>query len=205
MDLLINPTIAYILIVTAVMLSLWAFVDSKSVLSKIGMVICFVAAGYELVYLSWNPLALLVVVFSPMPFFIAIRQRQINNPLFLITILMLTLGSVFLFVDQNNRPMVDYSLTGIVSVFCATLIWLGIGRMRNAEGARPSDDPDSLVGLIGEVRRDIELHSAGSVLVNGELWQARSKRPIPVGATVRILRQDGFWLTVKEVKKLPED
>lgn len=202
MEFLINPNIAYLLVVTAVMLSLWAFNDQKSTWQKVGMVLCFAAAGYELVYLKWNPLALSVVALSPLPLFIAIRQARLNSPLFLITILMLTMGSTFLFVDQNNRPVVNYGLAAIVSVFCSTFIWIGIGRMRNAEGLRLSNDPDSVIGLIGVVQREIELHSAGSVLVDGEVWQARSKKPIPAGATVRILRQDGFWLTVKEVERI---
>ncbi len=204
MEFLINPNIAYLLIITAVMLSLWAFNDPKSTWQKVGMVLCFAAAGYEFVYLKWNPLALLVVALSPLPLFIAIRQARLNSPLFLITILMLTMGSTFLFVDQNNRPVANYGLAAIVSVFCSTFIWIGIGRMRNGEGVRLSNDPDSVVGMIGEVRTDIESHSAGSVLVDGELWQARSKNPIPAGATVRVLRQDGFWLTVKEVEKLSQ-
>ena len=202
MGFLINPNIAYLLVVTAVMLSLWTFNDQKSTWQKVGMVLCFAAAGYEFVYLKWNPLALLVVALSPLPLFLAIRQARLNSPLFLITILMLTMGSTFLFVDQNGRPAVDYGLAAIVSVFCGTFIWIGIGRMRNAEGVQLSNDPDSVVGLIGEVRTDIESHSAGSVLVDGELWQAQSKTPIPAGAMVRVLRQDGFWLTVKEMKKL---
>jgi membrane-bound serine protease (ClpP class) len=202
MEFLINPNIAYLLIFTAVMLSLWAFNDPQSTWQKVGMVLCFAAAGYELLYLKWNPMALLVVALSPLPLFIAIRQARLNSPLFLITILMLTMGSTFLFVDQNNRPVANYGLAAIVSVFCSTFIWIGIGRMRNAEGVRLSNDPDSVVGMIGEVRTDIESHSAGSVLVDGELWQARSKNPIPAGARVRVLRQDGFWLTVKEVENL---
>ena len=204
MDFLINPNFAYLLIVTVVMLSLWAFTDSKSVLPKVGMLLCSVAAGYELVHLKWNPIALLIVALSPMPFFIAIRQERPSSPLFLITILMLTMSSVFLFVDRNNLPVVNYGLAALVSVFCGTFIWIGIGRLRNAEGARLSDDPDSVVGRIGVVQREIESHSAGSVLVGGELWQAQSKEPIPAGTTVRVLRQDGFWLTVKEAKKLTQ-
>ena len=204
MEFLINPNIAYLLIVTAVMLSLWAFHDQKSTWQKVGMVLCFAAAGYEFIFLRWNPLALLVVALSPLPLFIAIRQERLNSSLFLITILMLTMGSTFLFMDHNNLPAVNYGLAAIVSVFCGTFIWIGTGRMRNAEGVRLSDDPDSVIGLIGVVQREIELHSAGSVLVNGEVWQARSKKTIPAGATVRILRQDGFWLTVKEVEKLPK-
>jgi membrane-bound ClpP family serine protease len=80
-------------------------------------------------------------------------------------------------------------------------MWLLSEGLRNAAGARVGNDPDSVIGLIGETQTDIEAHSAGSVLIEGEIWQARSKEPIPAGSTVRVLRQDGFWLTVKKVEK----
>ena len=144
MEFLIHPTIAYLLIVTAVMQSLWAFTDSKSILPKGGMILCSVAAGYELVYLKWNPIALLVVAFSPIPFFISIRKTGVNRPLFLITTLMLVLGSVSLFVDQNNRPVVDDGLASLVSVFCVAFIWIVIGRLRNAEDVQLSNDDNSV-------------------------------------------------------------
>jgi membrane-bound serine protease (ClpP class) len=112
------------------------------------------------------------------------------------------MGAVFLLVDQHGRPVVNFGLAGIVSILCGAILQISTGRSRNAQGIRLSDDPDSVVGLIGEARTDIETHSAGSVLVEGELWQARSKEPIPAGAMVRVLRKDGFWLTVKEVEKL---
>lgn len=57
----------------------------------------------------------------------------------------------------------------------------------------------SIVGLIGEAQTDIEAHSASPVLAEGEIWQARSKKN-PAGRIVRVLRQDGFWLTVKKVE-----
>jgi membrane-bound ClpP family serine protease len=55
------------------------------------------------------------------------------------------------------------------------------------------------------VKTDIEAHSAGSVLVGGEIWQARSKNPISASSTIRVVRQDEFWLTVKKVEKLPRN
>jgi membrane-bound ClpP family serine protease len=81
-------------------------------------------------------------------------------------------------------------------------MWIISEGLRNAEGARVGNDPNSVVGLIGETQTDIEAHSAGSVLIEGEIWQARSKKPIPAGSPVRVLRQDGFWLTVKQVEKI---
>ena len=205
MAFLTNPNLAHLLVVASVMLLLLTNINPKSTMLKVGMVLCFVAAGYEFVYLKVNPWAFLVVILSPLPFFIGVRQARPHNPLFLISIFMLTISSVFLFVDQNNRPVVNYGLAGFVSTLCGAFIWISTERIRNAEGARLSDDRDSVVGLIGEARTDIEAHSAGSVLVEGELWQARSKKPIPAGAMVRILRQDGFWLTVKAVEKLTKE
>jgi membrane-bound serine protease (ClpP class) len=205
MGFLINPNFAYLLIVTAVMLLLLTICNPKSNLPKIGMALCLVVVGYEFVYLKGNPWAFLVVAFSPLPFFIAIRQTPVHLPLLGVTILMLTIGSFFLLVDQNGHPIVNYGLAGLVSALCGSFIWIGAGRMRNAEGARLSNDPDSVVGLIGEARTDIEAHTAGSVLVEGELWQARSKEPIPAGSTVRILREDGFVLTVIKADKLTKE
>lgn len=165
------------------------------------MVLCFLAGGYEFVYLKGNAWAFLVVALSPLPYFLALQRRQMVKPLFLVTILSLALGGVFLFVDEQGSPIVDYGLAGIVSMLYTLFLWIGTERLRNVEGRRLSEDPTSMVGLIGEVRTEIELHSTGFVLVEGELWQARSKDPVPAGRTVRVLRQDGFVLTVKEVNR----
>jgi len=205
MAFLTNPNLAHLLVVTSVMLLLLTNINPKSTMLKVGMMLGLIAAGSEFFYLKVNPWAFLIVALSPLPFFIAVRQARPQNPLFLISIFMLTISSVFLFVDQNNRPVVNYGLAGFVSTLCGALIWIATEGIRNAEGARLSNDPDSVVGLIGETQTDIEPHSAGSVLVEGELWQAHSKKPIPAGSTVRILRQDGFWLTVKKVEKLTKE
>ena len=203
MNLLINPSIAYLLLVTAVMLLLWTAYHPKSTWPKVLMALCFLVGGYEFVYLKGNPWAFLVMALSPLPFFLAMRQSRIYSPLILITILMLSLGSAFLFVDEDRR-LVNYSLVGFVSVFSALYIWIVMGRLGKAQGTSPSDDPGSLVGLIGEVRTDIEPYSTGSVMVDGALWRARSKEFIPAGRAVRVLRQDAYVLTVKETKILKQ-
>jgi membrane-bound serine protease (ClpP class) len=200
MAFLTNPNLAYLLVMVSVTLLFLINIDPKSTKLKVGMVLCLAAAGIEFIYLTVNPWAFLVVALSPLPFFLAVHQARPHNPLFLLSIFMLAIGSVFVFVDQNNRPVVNYGLAGFVSTLCSAVIWITIEGMRNSEGARLGNDPDSVIGLIGEVRTDIEAHAAGSVFVEGELWQAHSKEPIPAGSTVRILRQDGFWLTVKKVE-----
>ena len=201
MAFLTNPNLAYILVVVGITLIFLANLNSKTKLLNIGMVFCLIAAVLAFLYLRINPWAFLVVALSPLPFFIAARQERPQNPLFLITIFMLVIGSYFLFVDQDNRPVIN-GPAAFLSVICAAIIWISTERLRNVEGVRLSNDSDSVVGLIGETQTDIEKYSAGSVIIEGELWQARSKETIPAGSTVRVLRQDGFWLTVKKVEKL---
>ena len=120
------------------------------------------------------------------------------NPLFLATILLLSLGAVYLFVDENGQPLVNLGIAAIVSIFGGLWIWVSVVRARDPEGARTSNDPDSVVGMIGEVRTDIEPYSTGLILVDGVLWRARSKENIPAGRMVRVIRDDGIVLTVKE-------
>ena len=202
MESLINPTVAYLLIVTIVIVLSLTIIDNKFTVSKSGIILCLVAAGYEIFYLEVNPWALLVVALSPLLFHFAIRQTSVYLSLVAIAILMLALGSFHLFLDEDGRPVVNYRLAGLIFTLYGIFIWITIGRIRNVEGIRLSNNPDSVIGLIGETRIDIEVHSAGAVLVEGELWQACSKKAIPAGSTVRVLRQDGFWLTVKELERL---
>jgi len=112
---------------------------------------------------------------------------------------LLIVGSKFLFTDQNGRP-INLLLTGIVSVFCAEFIWIVVRRELNFNNPRISNDRDSLVGIIGEAYS--EIYEFGSVRAEGQIWQAHSENIIPAGSTVRILRQDGFVLTVKKVENL---
>jgi membrane-bound serine protease (ClpP class) len=205
MTFLTNPNLAHLFVIVGVMLLMLSYINPKSTKLKVVMVLCLIAGGIEFVFLAVNPWAFLVLALSPLPFFIAVLQARPHNPLFLLSILRLTVSSVYLFLDQNNRPFVLKGPAGFVATLCGACIWIAAEGMRNQEGARLSNDPDSVVGLIGEVRTDIESHSAGSVLVEGELWQAHSKRPIRAGSLVRVLRQDGFWLTVKQVEKISKE
>jgi len=205
MEFLINPTVAYLLIVTIVIVLTLTILDNKFTVSRYAIILCLVVVIYELFYLELNPWALLVVALSPLLFHFAIRQTSVHLSLVVLAILMLALGSFYLFLDGKGHPVINYRLTGLIFTLYSIFIWTTIGRMRNVEGIRLSNNPNSVIGLIGETRTDIEAHSAGSVLVEGELWQARSKKAIPAGSTVRVLRLDGFWLTVKELEPLTKN
>lgn len=201
MEIIINPKVAYLLIFTGVMLLLIMFNDTKYSWTKAGaMAFCILAGVAEFFLLDGNPWAFLVVVLSPLPYFIAVRQERLHNPLFLLTIFMLTIGSAYLFVDENGRPLSNLGLVGIVSVFGGLFIWAIIQRTQTA--GKSQLIADTLVGMTGEVWIAIEPFSLGSVRIDGELWQARSKEMLRAGTLVRVIRQNGITLTVKKIENI---
>ena len=201
MEIIINPKVAYLLIFAGVMLLLIMFNDTKYSWPKVGaMAFCLLAGLAEFLLLDGNPWAFLIVVLSPLPYFIGMRQGRLHNPLFLFTIFMLTIGSAYLFADASGRPLVNLGLAGIVSVFGGLLIWFIIERAQKAD--TPQRISDTQVGMTGEVWIAIEPFSIGSVRIEGELWQARSKEILPAGTLVRVTQQHGVTLTVKKIQNI---
>jgi membrane-bound serine protease (ClpP class) len=203
MEFLINPNIGYLSIVGAVAFVMLTFVIPRSKIPFVGVVICLALTWYEISQLKANPWDLIIVVLSPIPFYIAVRTSRLHFPLLLLSLLALTIGSYFIFTDQNGTPTVNLNWVIGVSFLSALFAWGAYNRQiqkRNEEGIY---DPDSVVGLIGEARTEID--SSGLVLLEGELWRARSKTPIPAGSKVRVIRSGGGLLTVQKAEGLSKE
>ena len=200
MNFLINPNVAYLFVVAAVMLAITSLLFPRSNLSKIATLVCLAGAGFELFNLPPNSWALVVVAFSPLSYFMATRQAGPRRPLLVVTAGMLVFGSVFLLVDKKGLPVVNSGLLLLVSIICAQFILVSSERWLNAQGTRRGIDPDSLVGLVGTATTQVE--DVGQVNIEGETCSARSDQPIPAGSTVRVLKLEGRVLVVKKVEKL---
>jgi len=197
MEYLLNPNVAYVLIVASVMLALTAIVVPGTGMPEIALMICLGLAGYSIYSLGINAWALVIVGLSTIPFIFAIRLNALRLPLLGLSIVMLIGGSIFLFLDDKGWPAVNPILAGIVSILCGGFIWIATDRALAAQQAKPLMSPDELVGKIGEART--EINAEGSVQVGAELWSARSEKPIAKGSTVRVAQRDGFILIVEKV------
>jgi membrane protein implicated in regulation of membrane protease activity len=61
--------------------------------------------------------------------------------------------------------------------------------------------PETMVGETAEVITPCA--PDGRVRLRGEIWQARCSAPVPVGATVRVVRLDGLTLEVEPSEPPP--
>jgi membrane-bound serine protease (ClpP class) len=200
MNYLINPNIAYLCVVAAVMLAIASIMFPRSNLSKLGIPLCLVGAGFELFYLRANPWALVIVALSPLPYFVANRQAGLRRLLLIVTAGMFVAGSVFLLVDKKGLPLVNSGLLMVVSILCIHFIWVATERRLHVQDIGRGVDPDSLVGLVGTAITHIE--DVGMVKIEGETCPARSDQLIPAGSMVRVLRSQGRVLVVRKVEKL---
>ena len=203
MDFLINPNIGYLSIVGAVIFVMLAFVMPRSRIPIVGFVICLALAWYEISQLKADAWPLIIAVLSPIPFYIAVRTSRLHFPLLFLSLMALTIGSYFIFTDQNGISMVNLNWVMAVSFLCALFALAAYYRQIQKQNEKGIYDPDSVVGLIGEARTEID--SSGLVVPEGEIWRARSKTPIPAGSAVRVIRSGGGLLTVEKAKTLSKE
>jgi membrane-bound serine protease (ClpP class) len=195
MDFLLEPNIAYLILLGAVLLAMMALASPGTGLFEIGAFFCFVLAGYAIYHLSFNWWALILLGLSIIPFVYALQKPK--RELFLaLSIFLLVIGSVFIFPRTEDQALVNPLVAIVASGLVAGFLWIAVRKSVEAAGIRPSHDLNGLIGKIGEARTKVE--EEGSVQVDGELWSARSEKTIPAGSSIRVLRREGFVLIVEK-------
>ena len=132
---------------------------------------------------------------SIVPFVYALQKPRRERYLAL-SIILLIIGSVFMFPRTEEQAFVNPVVAIIASALVAGFLWIAVRKSVEATSARPTHDLTGLVGQIGEARTTV--NDEGSVLVAGEMWSARSEKPIPAGSSIRVLRREGFILIVEK-------
>jgi len=195
MDFLLNPNIAYLFLLGGVLMAMLALATPGTGFFEVGALFCIALAGYAIYNLSFNWWALVLLVLSIVPFIYSIQKpkREIHLGL---AILLLVIGSVFMFPRTDGQlgvnPVVAITASGLVAGF----MWVAITKYVQVAHARPSHDLEGLVGQVGEAKTKIL--DDGSVQVAGELWSARSEKAIPEGSSIRVVRREGFILIVEK-------
>ena len=195
-DILLNPNVAYLLVVLAGLLVFLAILSPGTGLIEVAAVIVLGFAAYSIFNLPINYWALGLLVLGAVPFLLALRRTG-RKVFLVISLVALVVGSMFLFDKPGWQPAVNPFMALAVSAFLVGFIWILATKALEAERARPVHDLEILVGEVGEAKTQI--FDEGSVQVAGELWSARSKQSIPSGTKVRVIGREGFYLDVEAI------
>lgn len=114
------------------------------------------------------------------------------------------LGALLLFDDSSGYGVSPALAVGVAFALGAFFVFVLRKAVQTRRLPRPTD-ATNLVGMIGEVRRAITSHEAGSVFVDGELWQAHADDVIGVEALVRVERVEGLAVRVTRVESATSD
>lgn len=197
MDFLLNPNVAYVVLLAGVFLAFLAVITPGTGLLEIGAVFCFLLAGYAVYNISINAWALVILFLSIVPYIYSVQKK--GRLLFLgISLLMVVVGSVFLFDSEDSLFSVNPIIALIFSGAITVSLWMVIRKSIEINSSRPAHDLNGLIGQVGEAKSAI--HMDGNIYVAGEMWSARSDNEIPTGSQVRVLRRDGFTLVVEKIE-----
>ena len=167
MDFLLDPNVAYLILMGGILLALLALASPGTGLLEVGALFCIVLAGYVIYNLYFNWWALLLLLLGVVPFVYALQKPK-REMFLILAIILLVAGSVFMFWRPEEGGMVNPLVATITSALMAGFLWLAVRKAVEAAAMIPSHSLDTLVGTIGEARTRIS--DEGSVLVAGELW-----------------------------------
>ena len=193
MNFLLDPNVAYLILVIGVILGMLALFTPGTGLLEVGALFAIFLAGYAMYHLPIRAWALLLLVVGIVPFIFALRKFKQWYWL-LPAIVSSVVGSVFLFKSDNSLTAINPWFATLVSIVSVVLMWVIGIKTLEALRLRPSQDLSRLIDELGEARTDI--FNEGTVYAGGEEWTARSDALIPAGSQVKVIGREGLVLKV---------
>jgi membrane-bound serine protease (ClpP class) len=198
MDFLLNPNIAYLALVAAILFAIVAIMTPGTGVPEILSLFALVLAGYAVYHLSLNWWALTLLLLSVIPFVYSIRGPR-RGVWLAMAILGLTVGSMFFFPAEEGLISVSLPLAVATTALYSAFLWIAARKVLEISATLPTHDLAGLIGRRGEAKTAVG--EEGSVQVAGELWSARSTSPVAPGSAVEVTGRDGFFLIVEQAGK----
>jgi membrane-bound serine protease (ClpP class) len=146
--------------------------------------------GFAVLPLSWAGLALLLLGVALIVIDLHVTS---HGALTVSGLTALALGAILLFRNAPPPYHVNKALVIAVAVALGSAWAFALTKAYEVRRRPATVGPQTVVGMIGEVRRD------GLVFVNGELWQARADDELRPGERVQVDAVDGLTLRVHPV------
>jgi len=201
LDVLSNPNIALILFQLGVVGLMLELYNPGSIFPGVVGVISLLLAFYSMHTLPINYAGLALIIFGIILFLLEIKIIS-HGMLAIGGVISTFLGSIMLIRTSSLLEFAEISWTviivsvTIITLFFGFLVGLGL----KAQRKKPTTGSEGLIDKIGEALTS--LNPEGTVLVNGEIWQAESTSgTIEKGEHVRVVQIQDLKLKVEQVKQ----
>ncbi len=195
-DFFSDPNIAYLFLALAILGILIELITPGLYLPGTIGILAAIVAFYALGLLSVNPLGLILLILALPLFVFGAYLAAAFIPFTLVGIAALIVGSIYLFQAGLN---VHPALIAAVVVILSTVFILVSNRVVRAQRLRVATGREDLLCRVAVVKTALE--PAGTVMVEGELWQAEIDRGrAEAGEEVIINAIEGLKLYVTKKK-----
>jgi len=193
LDTIINPNVAYLLMMFGVFGLLFELYNPGSILPGIVGGICLITGLYSMETLSVNYAGLLLILFAIILFILEIKIPSYG----LLTIggvISMIIGSVMLFDSPLPFMRVSLHLILLFAILSALFFIFAIGMTLRTHRKKPTTGAQGMVGETGKVTKKID--PEGTVLIHGEYWKATSSKPLGEGQKVKVIEVDSNSLQI---------
>ncbi|MDD5232473.1 MAG: nodulation protein NfeD [Syntrophales bacterium] len=192
-----DPNIAYLLFLVGLAGLYFEFSNPGAVIPGVVGGISLILAFFALQTLSVNYAGVLLILFAVILFIAEIKVVS-HGILTIGGITALVLGSLMLYdaPDPALRVSLGVMIPAVIvmSVFFISVITLAL----KAQMRRPKTGREGMLGQKGTAVTDVA--EDGKVLIQGEYWNAFSRRAVAKGSEIRVVAVDGLRLEIEENK-----
>ncbi|HXC62552.1 MAG TPA: nodulation protein NfeD [Nitrospiria bacterium] len=198
LNTLSDPNIAYILMLLGIYGLIFELSNPGSILPGIVGGISLILAFYAFQTLPINYAGFLLILLAVILFIAEIKVPSYG----LLTVggvISMVLGSLMLITTDVPGLQISMFVILPTALLTAGFFVLVVGMAWRAHQKKPVTGVEALIGMAGIAKTEID--PRGSVLLQGELWEALSNEPIKKGEPVIVRGLDGLTLLVKRSKK----
>jgi membrane-bound serine protease (ClpP class) len=196
-QLLINPNVAYLLLIIGLWAAITAFVVPGTGLPEATAVICLVLGITGLAQLPINFIGAAMIALAFILFILEFKIVS-HGALMISGIASFALGSVLLVKPTETQPGISLGVIGVTTL--ATIVFFVVAVRAALRTFRQPiySSRQRLVGAHGIVKQ--ALAPIGTVQLKSELWSAVADEPMPAGEEVVVTKIEGLKVHVARAK-----
>jgi membrane-bound serine protease (ClpP class) len=197
LDIISNPTIAYILLMLGIYGIFFELSSPGAILPGVVGGIFLILAFYALQMLPVNYAGLALIFFGIILFIAEIKVVS-HGLLAVGGVISLFLGSMMLFQSPVEYMRVSLSVIIPAVLVSAAFFIFAVSKAINARLRKPTTGMEGLIGEVGIVSTSIA--PEGKVSIHGEFWNATSDRELEKGEKVQVIGVINLKLKVKKIE-----